>query len=334
MDEEVVHNLIQQELLKLKKEVMEALRKQMKEMIFNECMKTATPRIPLGKQTTLEHITKNLEGSIAKVRQDLKELVEKLPDPKKTHPFGQNVAIPYEEDRRLPDDFMVSLNVGGHTFQTRIDTLRRHPATLLGMMASGHPFFAFDNHRPKGDMSQPPFFDRNVVAFEHILEFYRSGELHKPPTLAAKLWRQELDFWNIPWDGNGEATEEVLLEKKKKHKRKSKGSRTAKRELSFRSSEKPGEKEKAKEQEEQAGTSPATSRSSGEVSTDWRSALSPRWCSDDRVSKGVSKHSGNNDRLDSSDGGGKEGRSGSGSLTIEQKKARRYAHARCVMCLY
>ena len=308
MDEETIQSILQQELLKLKKDVMDALRKEMKEMIFNETMKSATPRIPLMKKnsTTLKSLTKTLESDIAKVRGDLKDLVDKLPDPKcpqeeeRSEGRKRSVSSPEVPSHNKP----LILNVGGQLFETRLETLRRYPGTLLGMMALGHPFFSFDNHRPKGEAGGQPFFDRNSMAFEHVLEFYRTGSLHRPPGLAAGLWKQELDYWNIPYrdtlpsggeegssmgsSGGGEHDAQPQEKKKQPKKRRSQSALPrVDKELWFDEKRKKNSERSIRQEE-------GSTRGSKDDSTEWRALMSPRWENDKAITKLVAHKSQNN----------------------------------------
>ena len=114
------------------------------------------------------------------------------------------------------EDKIVTLNVGGRRFQTRISTLQRYPNTLLGAMFSPH----------NRDMVQPNvdnefFFDRNALVFPQILEFYRTGSLDLTMTRLSAMdsgeddvslafsknsvmptdlvaLREEMDFFQIP----------------------------------------------------------------------------------------------------------------------------------------
>lgn len=84
----------------------------------------------------------------------------------------------------------VTLNVGGRRFKTFRQTLIKHPNTMLGRM------FADDQvmKRPK-----VPFFDRSSDLFESILSYYRTGILIKPDNVPHEVWKEELDFWGLPY---------------------------------------------------------------------------------------------------------------------------------------
>lgn len=84
----------------------------------------------------------------------------------------------------------ITLNVGGRRFKTFRSTLTKHPNTMLGRM------FA-DNQQMKHE--KVPFFDRSSDLFESILSFYRSGLLIKPDNVPHEIWKDELDFWGLPY---------------------------------------------------------------------------------------------------------------------------------------
>ena len=83
----------------------------------------------------------------------------------------------------------VTLNVSGNRFVTLAKTLRRMPGTRLGDLTE------FDeSYDPDEDEH---FFDRNPVIFYGILDFYRTGELHFPHNICARVVKNELLFWRI-----------------------------------------------------------------------------------------------------------------------------------------
>lgn len=99
---------------------------------------------------------------------------------------------------------MATLYVGGGRYQTLLTTLRRYPNSLLGRMAISEKHLLTThnntntNNNHNNDKEGGPFFDRNREAFEHILEYYRTGVLCKPPSIAPRIWEQELEYWGIP----------------------------------------------------------------------------------------------------------------------------------------
>ncbi len=84
----------------------------------------------------------------------------------------------------------VTLNVGGRRFKTYRGTLTKYPKTMLGRM------FADDQ---KMKREKVPFFDRSSVLFDAILTFYRSGFLIKPDNVPHEIWKDEVEFWGLPY---------------------------------------------------------------------------------------------------------------------------------------
>jgi hypothetical protein len=65
----------------------------------------------------------------------------------------------------------------------------KYPQTMLARcLASG---LAKPNE--KGEY----FFDRNFTMFEAILEIYRTGQVHCPPSVAPEAFNEELRFWGF-----------------------------------------------------------------------------------------------------------------------------------------
>uniref|UniRef100_A0A673WSN6 BTB/POZ domain-containing protein KCTD7 n=1 Tax=Salmo trutta TaxID=8032 RepID=A0A673WSN6_SALTR len=78
-------------------------------------------------------------------------------------------AVKYQSKaRRFPE--VISLNVGGTYFTTRLSTLRRYEDTMLAAMFSGR------HHIPR-DAEGRFFIDRDGAYFRDILNFLREGEL-------------------------------------------------------------------------------------------------------------------------------------------------------------
>ncbi|XP_077596871.1 BTB/POZ domain-containing protein KCTD7 [Stigmatopora nigra] len=73
-----------------------------------------------------------------------------------------------EQEFTFPE--VISLNVGGSHFTTRLSTLRRHDDTMLAAMFSGR------HHIPR-DADGRFFIDRDGAYFGDILNFLREGEL-------------------------------------------------------------------------------------------------------------------------------------------------------------
>ncbi|RMX48487.1 hypothetical protein pdam_00008503 [Pocillopora damicornis] len=86
---------------------------------------------------------------------------------------------------------MLKLNVGGHRFDTSLETMNKDPGSMLHAMFSGR----FDT-KPGEDGSY--FIDRDGTHFRHILNYLRTGKLMLPDD---KIVRNELlteaEFYQI-----------------------------------------------------------------------------------------------------------------------------------------
>ncbi|XP_063420346.1 BTB/POZ domain-containing protein KCTD14-like [Mytilus trossulus] len=84
---------------------------------------------------------------------------------------------------------VVKLNVGGRHFETRLETLRKYPESMLGVMFSG---------RYKLDLTDDGryFIDRNGDYFEHILEFLRDSSYLPPKDFLFAVFR-EADYFAL-----------------------------------------------------------------------------------------------------------------------------------------
>ncbi|ELU01593.1 hypothetical protein CAPTEDRAFT_60324, partial [Capitella teleta] len=81
------------------------------------------------------------------------------------------------------------LNVGGIRYMTYDSTLQCLPDTRLAKLTKKDP-----SYDPVHDEY---FFDRNAAIFEHILDFYRVGNLHFPSCLCGPSIQSELKFWGL-----------------------------------------------------------------------------------------------------------------------------------------
>ncbi|XP_052092342.1 BTB/POZ domain-containing protein KCTD14-like [Mytilus californianus] len=84
---------------------------------------------------------------------------------------------------------VVKLNVGGRHFETRLETLRKYPESMLGAMFSG---------RYELDVTDDGqyFIDRNGDYFEHILEFLRDSTYLPPKDFLSAVFR-EADYFAL-----------------------------------------------------------------------------------------------------------------------------------------
>jgi hypothetical protein len=84
----------------------------------------------------------------------------------------------------------VHINVGGAIFTTQWSTLKKYQDTRLGSLSFSSEYY--------NEERQYFFFDRNPDFFNTILDFYRNGHIHLPTHICGWIWKQELEFWNIP----------------------------------------------------------------------------------------------------------------------------------------
>jgi hypothetical protein len=89
---------------------------------------------------------------------------------------------------------LVQLDVGGMLYKVALDTLMRHPDTMLAKLVSeiwrGSPC-------AQGD---PIFIDRDKDLFKYILEWYRDDTIIIPRTVAIAALRNEVRFFSLPDD--------------------------------------------------------------------------------------------------------------------------------------
>ncbi|CAI2170461.1 3988_t:CDS:2 [Funneliformis geosporum] len=91
----------------------------------------------------------------------------------------------------------IILNVGGIKYETFRSTLIAYPETYLGTM------FADRNRellRPTNENEY--FIDRDGELFRYILQYYRTGKIHFPPSKDNKYSQEEIcteiDFFQLP----------------------------------------------------------------------------------------------------------------------------------------
>lgn len=83
---------------------------------------------------------------------------------------------------------MISLNVGGIYFMTRLSTLCKHPESMLASMFSGR-------HRLDKDSDNRYFIDSNGNYFQYILDYLRHEQL--PPSEVADQVYKEACYYGI-----------------------------------------------------------------------------------------------------------------------------------------
>jgi hypothetical protein len=94
----------------------------------------------------------------------------------------------------------IELNIGGHRFETSVQTLRRVPDTFFTTYFSGrYPGRYAQDVCVDGSI----FIDRNIELFKHVLEYMRDGVLlvadrdNLPDPGFLRALRAEFDFYSI-----------------------------------------------------------------------------------------------------------------------------------------
>lgn len=87
-------------------------------------------------------------------------------------------------------DKYIVLDIGGVVFKTSKQTLQNISHSRLAKIDEKSEYFISEDG--------VYFFDRDPNCFREILNAYRYGELHMPKDVCPKLFKRELDFWEIP----------------------------------------------------------------------------------------------------------------------------------------
>lgn len=88
---------------------------------------------------------------------------------------------------------LFELNISGKLFQVAEDVLVRLPHSKLGKLAVEYTNDVTETRTPL-------FFNRPSTAFEEILAYYQTGELHMPSHVCPKAFKRELEFWELDPD--------------------------------------------------------------------------------------------------------------------------------------
>ena len=103
------------------------------------------------------------------------------------------------ESQRVNRD-RVFINIGGIRHETYRSTLKNIPDTRLSWIAEESA-----THSPEYDpVTGEFFFDRHPQVFSHILNYYRTGNLHVPYDVCGPLFEEELSYWGMD-DGQVES---------------------------------------------------------------------------------------------------------------------------------
>ena len=95
----------------------------------------------------------------------------------------------------MEESGVVHLNVGGTPFDTTVQTLTKHPESMLGTM-----FAERNRDTLKTGKDGRIFLDRDPVCFGVLLEFLRCGELYVPTDVYPSKMRAELYYWGFDAD--------------------------------------------------------------------------------------------------------------------------------------
>lgn len=80
------------------------------------------------------------------------------------------------------------INIGGTIFICHVDVLKAFPESFLANLDKQMP-----NHE-----NNEYFFDRNPYIFAFILDGFRKGVIHVPKDICGSIFKEELEFWEVP----------------------------------------------------------------------------------------------------------------------------------------
>ncbi|EDV28730.1 uncharacterized protein TRIADDRAFT_1922, partial [Trichoplax adhaerens] len=87
----------------------------------------------------------------------------------------------------------ITINCGGTRHETYWATLKKLPDTRLSWLCDTNSKNTTDYDPEKNEY----FFDRHPHVFAAILNYYRTGKLHKPSNVCGPLFEEELNYWGI-----------------------------------------------------------------------------------------------------------------------------------------
>ena len=91
--------------------------------------------------------------------------------------------------QRFNSHKIITLNVGGTSFQCFAETLKTFPDSVLARLDETAEHYVTET----GEY----FFDRDPLTFCHILNASRKGAIHLPKDMCGTTFREELEFWKI-----------------------------------------------------------------------------------------------------------------------------------------
>lgn len=87
---------------------------------------------------------------------------------------------------------LIKINISGQPFVVSRETLERYPGTRLASLSQEDAAYQQD-----GDFY---YFERNPTVFLHVMDLYRSGELHLPKNVCVPLVEKELEYWGFGFE--------------------------------------------------------------------------------------------------------------------------------------
>lgn len=121
----------------------------------------------------------------------------------------EDVVLHYTREDEIADTFgkveIVKLNVGGTLFSTTMNTLKKYPNSVFGVLVSGRFNIVKDEH-------DAIFIDRDPIAFCHILNYMRGVDV-----IESYMSDREKFFWRLDCEYYGlhEALEVRNVQKRK-----------------------------------------------------------------------------------------------------------------------
>jgi hypothetical protein len=104
----------------------------------------------------------------------------------------RNALLTFCNQVNPPVATIVKLNVGGHLFETTLDTLCKYPDSILGFLFSG-------KHELQRDANGYYFLHRDGKAFHLLLTWLQNYKLSELSPERQSLLEQEIQFWKLPW---------------------------------------------------------------------------------------------------------------------------------------
>eukprot|EP00971_Amphidinium_carterae_P133569 2645453-Amphidinium_carterae.1 len=101
---------------------------------------------------------------------------------------------------------VIAFDVCGRLFKTLKFTIQKYPSTLLSQLLDDYDT----------DCAKPIFIDRDPQRFALILDWYRHGVIHVPPSCSVQAVRRDAEYFLLPPTVRIEADSEFALFMNKK----------------------------------------------------------------------------------------------------------------------